>query len=59
MNGLINFIKSLLGFENPQEIKIGLAQYNNNDTYLDDNPPEKNQKNQDLTLSQMLKRASY
>jgi len=59
MNSLINFIKSLLGFENPQEAMIGLAHIDNSDLSLKDEPTQKKPAKQELTLSQMLKRASY
>ncbi len=58
MNGLINFIKNLLGFEDPQECMIGLAHFENHDMSLHDEAPAKKSSKQEMTLSQMLKRAS-
>lgn len=56
MNGLINFIKGLFGFENPKECMIGLAHFDNNDLNLEYERPVKKAAKQELTLSQMLKR---
>lgn len=56
MNGLINFIKSLFGFENPKECMIGLAHFDHDDLSMEYERPVKKVAKQELTLSQMLKR---